>query len=295
MIDYKNRIVLLAITGLMMANPCRVVAVTEVSQLIMQDTLVDSSVEPNSTDRRLGALLADIRAQSDVRIIAPAALADDEVGIVIDATDWNSTIRTLLKNYNHLAIIDRAGNYRKIWITARDESRRAEDSRNPSSLARTHSGRHHDEPDPLTELPVAIWQPVEVDDTSVFSESDIPHASVQMDPSFFDSLQVGRPIEIPVPQESEPYFGVVGETHDQLSGAVQVWSGPIDGAHESASFTMTRGRISTYVTIATGSSIYEAVVDNATGVGSVVNEVDMTKGKDEHDALIPTNVNPTRE
>ena len=102
-------------------------------------------------------------------------------------------------------------------------------------------------------------------------------------------------MEIPIPQEDQPYFGVVGETHDQLNGAVQVWSGPIDGSHATASFTLTRGRTSTYVTVATGTSIYEVAIDNVTGVGSVVNEVDLTKGKEQEDTLTPDGAEVTGE
>jgi len=82
-------------------------------------------------------------------------------------------------------------------------------------------------------------------------------------------------------------IGGVGENHSELNGDIQVWSGPIDGAHETASFTITRGKRSTYVTVATGTSIYEARIDNSTGLGSVVNEVELTKKITKNDYLIP--------
>lgn len=294
--DYKNSIIILTLTGLSLLNSSRAVTMASAESLVARSDIgTASGVEIDPTSRQLAALSAEISARSDVRIVVSTDLAKEEVDVELDATDWNGTIRGLLRNYDYLAILDRDGSYRRVWITARDKNRITGEGISPRASFGVRTAVGHDEPDPLTELPIAIWQPIDVGGTSVFDESDIPHKSVQMDPDFFDLLEVGRPVEIPIPQESQPYYGVVGEIHNQLNGAVQVWSGPIDGAHDTASFTMTRGRVSTYVTIATGSAIYEAVLDNATGVGSVMNEVDLTKGKDEHDSLIPRNPDSKRE
>jgi hypothetical protein len=289
MIDYKKGIVVLTLTAFPLLAPCGAVTTA------LAESRVDSvdhgaptpSSESISTGRRLIELAAALGAQGHVPILVSAELADDKIDAKLDMSDWNASIRSLLRGYNHLAIIDRGGRYRKIWITARSEKKIAGDDGFSTTSRGADSEAGHEEPDPLTDLPIAIWRPIDVGGPSILNESDIPHESVQMDPGLLESLEVGQPIEIPVPQEEKPYFGVIGDIHDQLNGAVQVLSGPIDGAHETASFTMTRGKVSTYVTVATGSSIYEVALDNATGVGSVVNEVDLTKGKDTQDALIP--------
>ncbi len=248
-----------------------------------------------SSGHSLSQVAGQISLLSKIPLLISSDIGDDRVSQAIAAADWKTAIRMLLAEYNHLAIVDRQGRYRRIWLTARrsglDQGRDFSHLSSPGSLA----ADGHDEPGTGAELPIALWQPIDNGDPVLPIDSTVPFASVLMDPSFFDALKVGQPIEIPIPQESMPYFGVIGETHYQLNGNIQVWSGPIDGAHDTASFTMTRGRNSTFVTIATGTSIYEAALDNASGVGSVVNEVELTKGKDEQDSLVPSEAEALQE
>lgn len=241
-----------------------------------------------SADLTLGDLLTELSADRDVPIFVSPQLSEDAVPGELGDAEWEAAIESLLAQYNYLAIIDRSGRYRKLWITARraqPRSKRAADDHAASSAAQDAAGVR--EPGSIAELPIPLWQPVDRGDPTLPLAEDVPFESVQMDPEFFESLQVGQPLEIPVPQETQPYFGVVSESHNQLNGSVRVWSGPIDGSHDTASFTMTRGRFSTYVTIATGRSIYEVTIDNASGVGSVVDEIDLTKGKEEQDSITP--------
>ncbi len=230
--------------------------------------------------------MADVSRRSKVRIVISQDLKDEKIDAEFKSADWRSAIKYLLTGFNHIAIVDRSGDFRKIWIMGR------KDSENLSGLTSDVTGRasgvnDHPEPSESIELPIAIWEPLEYGSSSLEGDETIPSAPIQMDPSVFESLQIGQPIEIPIPQEAFPLFGVVGENHSQLNGEVQVWSGPIDGSHETASFTVTRGEITTYVTVATGTSIYEVTLDNATGIGSVVNEKDLTKDVTGQDFVIP--------
>lgn len=231
--------------------------------------------------------MVEVSRRSQVPILLSPNIVDLPVEVDLQGDDWHAVLRAWLRGFDHLAILDRTGRYRKIWITAKKTAVADE----PQDRANVRDGKGQvdpgAEPDVPTEFPVAIWEPLDASVPSELVDTAIPSAPVQMDPALFDNLQVGQPIEIPIPQEEISVFGVVGETHDQLNGEVQVWSGPVDGSHETASFTITRGQITTYVTVATGTRIYEVSLDNATGVGSVVNEVDLTKGKNENDIVIP--------
>ena len=245
--------------------------------------------------QRLFDAMAEVARRSSVRIMVAPELVDETVHAEIKNAQWQGAIRTLLEGFDHIAIVDRDGRFRKVWITGRkaDAGRGAgvaDGADDQAPVFETGAGPKRlgaPELEGSLELPVAIWQPLDRSLESPPDDGSIPWAPVQSDPAFFDAMRVGQPLEILIPQEEAPLFAVVGETHNQLNGRVQVWSGPIDGSHETASFTITRGQITTYITVATGTSIYEVSVDNATGLGKVFNEVDLTKGKTERDFVIP--------
>ncbi len=252
----------------------------------------ESMVELRFEGQRLFDAMAEVARRSGVRIMVAPELVDEKVHAAIRHAQWRGAITKLLKGFDHIAIVDREGRFRKIWITGRkaDGDMAAGGAADQaSSSGRSPGGKRLSgtEPEGAIELPVAIWQPLEQGLEASQDDEGIPWAPVQSDPAFFEAIRVGQPLEILIPQEESPLFAVVGETHSQLNGRIQVWSGPIDGAHETASFTITRGQITTYITVATGMSIYEISVDNATGLGKVVNEVDLTKGTTEKDFVIP--------
>lgn len=297
MMHHKKSVLVLALTGLLLHGVC--LAATPVSDAVTESPEFSSVQSALSKGDAGGVRLADWVAQIEndhgVPIRLSKQLVNDTAEVGGKAADQQSALQALLREYDHLAIIGRDGNYRRIWLTARRIAEPAKGSESIGGLTHTATQGAYQEPNSKTDFPTPIWQPVDVGEDSLLSREGILHESIQIDPGFFEALEVGKPIEIPIPQESEPYFAVVGETHNELGGAVQVWSGPIDGSHETASFTMTRGRTSTYVTVATGSSIYEAVVDNVTGVGALVNEVDLTKDKIEHEHLVPSEAGAATE
>ena len=243
-------------------------------------------IELQFQNRKLSDAMAEVTNRSKIKIVISPNLRDVKINAEIKSLDWRRAIKSLLKEFNHIAIVDRRGEFKKIWITAKRDSK-AISGVNPKRSVRVSGVDEHSEPVDSIELPIAIWVPLEKGTDSLEENNRVPSAPIQMNPSFFQRLQIGQPVEIPIPQEEFPLFGVVSENHSQLNGEVEVWSGPIDGSHETASFTVTRGEITTYVTVATGTSIYEVSLDNATGIGSVVNEKDLTKDVSEQDFVIP--------
>lgn len=287
----KCRILQLALTGLMLVSLPSLSANTPISPA--SKTLGNTSdnkvsavaIKLQYQDTRLSDAMADVSRRSKVRIVISPDLGDEKITVKVNSANWNHAIKSLLVGFNHIAIVDRRGDFRKIWITGRKDPEVVAGGVVPGQIGHALQVDDQAELTESIELPMIIWEPLdyELSDTG----ESITAMPIQMDPSLFETLQIGQPIEIPIPQEQTPLFGVIGESHQQLNGAVQVWSGPIDGSHETASFTVTRGEVTTYVTVATGTSIYEVTLDNTTGIGSVVNEVDLTKDVTGQDFLIP--------
>lgn len=244
------------------------------------------TIEMQFRDDTLSAVTAQLSRRSGVRFSVSSSLKSSLVNADVQADNWNDAIKSSLAGFNYLATLDRDGRFQKIWLTGTKDP-----SSGSGSIAIAQKNERANSVDAkapeLKDFPIALWQPVKGKAVnSPWGES--AHAEmIQMDPKLFDSLEVGQPVEIPIPQEVVPVFGVIGESHSQLNGEVQVWSGPIDGSHETASFTITRGEKGTYVTVATGTSIYEVSVDNATGAGAVVNETELTKNVTKNDYVIP--------
>lgn len=255
------------------------------------DSMVNETIELQFQDVEVSVVTAELSRRSGVRFALTSSLISSRVNAQVKTTNWNDAIKSVLAGFSFLATVDRMGRFKKIWLTGTKEP-----SLDPSfgsgdiSRMASRAGEEFAEVE-LKELPIALWESVEGAPVESPWEEWVRAEPIQMDPALFDSLEVGQPVEIPIPQQVAPVYGVIGENHNQLNGEVQVWSGPIDGSHETASFTITRGEQGTYVTVATGTSIYEVSVDNVTGAGTVVDEVELTKHVTENDFIIPNHPN----
>jgi len=248
------------------------------------ENIATDAIELQFRDDTLPAVTAELSRRSGIRFSVPSSLLSALVNAEVKTTNWNDAIKSTLAGFNYLATVDRNGRFLKIWLTGTKDPSSVTDH---LALKSTNIANAQTPELEFKDLPLVLWASV---DSQALDSPWGPAANaepIQMDPEFFDSLEVGQPIEIPIPQESAPVFGVIGENHSQLNGEVQVWSGPIDGSHETASFTITRGEQGTYVTVATGTSIYEVSLDNATGAGTIVNESELTKNVTKNDYIIP--------
>lgn len=237
--------------------------------------------------KTLGEVVEQLHAITGVRFTLKPGLAAQPVDATLEGKTWTQALREFLTGYNHLAIVNDVGELQRVWITG------VEAPRPPlpgGAAARPGPGAdavdlsvHPGEEDDI-ERPLALWDVADDADTTYHG---IPAKAINVDPDVLANLEVGQPLELAIPQEDTSIFAVIEETHSQLNGKIQVWSGPVDGSHETASFTITQGTKTTYVTVATGKNIYEVAIDNESGDGSVVNEVDMTAGKHGDDVVIP--------
>ena len=234
--------------------------------------------------RTLEGVLGEITTRTGVRFSVGGGLGGTPVHVTLDGENWNRALLDFLGGYNRMVIVDGRGLLRRVWITGIDAGGAAASAAGKEEGGWvTVSGPTEPPGKRPFELPVALWRTSPNPETT---RGELPAMAIEVDPETFDSLEVGQPVELVIPQEAGSLFAVVEETHDQLNGAVKVFSGPVDGSHDTASFTISRGERSTYVTVATGANIYEVTIDNATGKGTVVDEVEMTRGKDGNDAIM---------
>ncbi|MCB1743006.1 MAG: hypothetical protein KDK91_21700 [Gammaproteobacteria bacterium] len=239
------------------------------------------------SDVPLEETLREVHRLSGIRFDITPTLRSSRVDTIFDGSDWDDAVRSFLDRYSHLSVVDENGRLRRVWITGSNAGRTPVASRTDGAQtdANVFQSPPGDAVDDMT-LPLQLWVRGEAD-AAPADLHGIPGRPIELDPRVFETLQVGQPLELDIPQLEQPVYAVLGETHTQLNGQVQVWSGPVDGSHPSAAVTITKGEISTYVTVATGDNIYEINIDNNSGKGVVVDEVDMTAGKNGEDAISP--------
>jgi len=281
------------ILALSLANPSVLIAEESPAKVNITQEISPNKINTFSLDFRqtsFSHVLQIVSKRSGVTFSVDDALGDQLINQKISGNDWNSAIKALLQDYSYLGIVDRSKSFRRIIVTGL--SGNGSDSKQISRPV-GELGPGTDALDvPLSETPILLWQASPGGNNTRLKQSGIPTRFIQTLPDALNQIRVGQPLEIQIPQEEFPLFGVVGSEHSELNGRVSVWSGPIDAFHETASFTVTRGNKLTFVTVATGISIYEISIDNATGLGTVVNGLDLVRGKDENDAIIPPLVAP---
>ncbi|KRT55158.1 hypothetical protein [endosymbiont of Ridgeia piscesae] len=141
----------------------------------------------------------------------------------------------------------------------------------------------------LPDEPVALWQD---DENGAAAGLPIPaeveYETIRVNRDVLNNLQVGQPLELPIPQEAKSYYGTIEETHNQLDGQVQVWSGGLENGGNFSNFTLTQGQQSTIVMVATGSRIYQIEINNRTGRGAVIDNRTLSVFKIPGDSVKPT-------
>lgn len=276
---------LVVLSGVPAVGPA---AVTEMEQKEFE-RLSESSDEPVKLQLNGQSL-----AQVIDRISGPSGISfqlADEVRQwplrgVIEGGDWSAVVRQLMQGFSFLGIIDDQGGYRRVIVTGFAGDGRDASNAGPDDDLADRELPHEtlQESSDLADRPLRLWDP-QLSMHAVKFDGEFPSRPVKLIESGFEAMDIGQPLQLDIPQEDFPVYGVVSDMRNALGGRVTVWSGPVDGVHETASFTITRGQKMTYITVATGDSIYEVSIDNSSGDGIVVNEADLTRGKDGNDEV----------
>ena len=97
----------------------------------------------------------------------------------------------------------------------------------------------------------------------------------------------GEKISFLIPQEDKSYVGTINESTRAFSGDVKISSGDIDNDNEHASFSITEAEDTTFVTIATGESIYQVEINNHSGIGVVMDDRELNRYRYDGDGILP--------
>ena len=97
----------------------------------------------------------------------------------------------------------------------------------------------------------------------------------------------GEKISFLIPQEDKSYVGIINESTRAFGGDVKISSGDIDNGNEHASFSITEAEDTTFVTIATGKSIYQVEIDNYSGIGVVMDDRELNRYRYDGDGILP--------
>ena len=71
-------------------------------------------------DTQLLEAMTDVSRRSNVSIVISPGLEDEKISTKVNSADWNNAIKSLLEGFDHIAIVDRRGDFQKIWITGRE-------------------------------------------------------------------------------------------------------------------------------------------------------------------------------
>jgi len=97
----------------------------------------------------------------------------------------------------------------------------------------------------------------------------------------------GQKISFLIPQENTSYVGTINESTRAFGGDVEISSGDIANGIEHASFSITEAENTTFVTIATGKSIYQVEIDNHSGIGVVMDDRELNRYRYDGDGILP--------
>jgi hypothetical protein len=148
-----------------------------------------------------------------------------------------------------------------------------------------------DDMPPTDEETLSLWQTSD-DEEVLPGEEGLPGyeglntTPVQVDLDMLSNLQVGQQLELHIPQANAFYFGQIQESHSELGGKVQAWSGDLNDGEELTGFTITQGKRMTFVVVSAASGTYQIDIDNESGNGVVVDMREFAKFHTPDDAVI---------
>ncbi len=100
-------------------------------------------------------------------------------------------------------------------------------------------------------------------------------------------LSEGEQVSLLIPQENKSFIGIIDESTRAYNGEITISSGTIENGDENASFSITEGENSTFITVATGESIYQVEINNQTGVGVVLDDRELNQYRKNEDGILP--------
>ncbi len=101
------------------------------------------------------------------------------------------------------------------------------------------------------------------------------------------NLSEGQQVALVIPQENKSFIGVIAESTRAYGGEITISSGTIENGDENASFSITEGKNTTFITVATGESIYQVEINKQTGIGTVLDDRELDQYRQNEDGILP--------
>ena len=129
-------------------------------------------------------------------------------------------------------------------------------------------------PDPVeirrAKLPeIELWQIS--DRASPLVVDGLPATEFKLDPKRLQNLQVGQTIRFDLPENNMPIEAEITGTYND-PGGIQVWKGQIKDEVRHSSVIITQGAEQTHIIIASTQGNFSLVMDNQSGMSTLVDE-----------------------
>lgn len=138
------------------------------------------------------------------------------------------------------------------------------------------------------EEPIAIEKPDElilwdIADTTTQVDNN-PARIIHSAPQTFSQLKLEQTLDIALPNKT--LTARLGSTHNQGPN-IEVWKGHIAQGDPIDNIIIVRGKIQTHITVATKEATHTAIIDNETGIGSLIDQADINQGQAAVNDAIP--------
>lgn len=129
---------------------------------------------------------------------------------------------------------------------------------------------------------ISVW---EVNDDTVLVDG-IKGKEISAKENLASYLEVNQLLEFPIPNKAQTLVASVESTHNHTAN-VAVWKAKILDGHAYDNVAIVKGRLETHITIATEEATYIAIINNASGKGTIVDQSDVTDKQIPFDDGIP--------
>lgn len=132
-----------------------------------------------------------------------------------------------------------------------------------------------------------VWQPIAQQQQPKTLPDNLHVEYIKVADSNSMKFSEGEKVSFLIPQENKSYVGIVNESTRAFGGDVNISSGDIENGSDHASFSVTEGENTTFITVATGESIYQVEIDNQSGVGVVLDDRELNQYRHKEDGIYP--------
>ncbi len=132
-----------------------------------------------------------------------------------------------------------------------------------------------------------VWQPIAQQQHPEMLPDNLYVEYIKVADKSSMKFSEGQKVSFLIPQENKSYIGTIIESTRAFGGDVKISSGDIENGNEFASFSITEGEKTTFVTVATGESIYQVEIDQQSGIGVVMDDRELNQYRHNEDGIFP--------